>query len=131
LPKRRGDVFVGRLCKVTSDYVAWKVDVAQNLLEVGQIVRKKIEPEEIVFVIDQQDAPSRCGGENLWSHHFLVEIVREKAPGGLGFDERHLLVDARKRVWLELHQLATFSRRFFLKRSPCSAFSTSLTRTGI
>ena len=65
LPKRRGDVFVGRLCKVTSDYVAWKVDVAQNLLEVGQIVRKKIEPEEIVFVISQQDAPSRRDSENL------------------------------------------------------------------
>jgi hypothetical protein len=90
-----------------------------------------LEPEEIVFVIGQQNAPSRCSGENLWSHHFLAEIVREKAPGGLSFDERHLLVDARKRVWLEIHQVATFSRRFFLKRSPCIAFSTSLTRAGI
>jgi hypothetical protein len=73
----------------------------------------------------------RCSGENLWSHHFLAEIVGEKNPRGLGFDERHLLVDTRNRVWLELHQLAMFSRRFFLKRSPCIVFSTSLTRTGI
>ena len=131
LLKCGGNVFVGHLCNVTSDHVAWKVDVTQDLLEVGQIVRKKIEPEEIVFVIGQQDAPSCCGGENLWSHHFLAEIVRGKAPGGLGFDERHLFLGARKRTWLELHQPAAFSRRFFLKRPPCSAFSTSLTRTGI
>jgi hypothetical protein len=131
LLKRGGDVFVGGPCEVTSDYVAWQVRITQDPLEVGYIARKEIEPEEIVFVIGQQDAPSRCGGENLWSHHFLAEIVREKAPGGLSFDERHLLVGPRERVWLELHRLATFSRRFFLKRSPCIAFSTSLIRTGI
>ena len=62
-----------------------------------------------MFVIGQQDAPSCCGAENLWPHHFLAEIVREKARGGLSFDERHLLVDPRKGVWLELHQLPTFS----------------------
>src|SRR5438132_1602188 len=131
LLKRGGDVFVGRRWEITSDQVAWKCHVTQDLLEVGEIVRKKIEPEEIVFVIGQQDTASRRGGENLWSHHFLAEIVREKAPSGLSFDERHLLVDTREGVWLELHQLATFSRRFFLKRSPCIAFSTSLSRTGI
>jgi hypothetical protein len=91
----------------------------------------KMEPEAIVFVIGQQDAPSCCGGENLWPHHFLTELVRQKAPGGLGFDGRHPLVGTRQRIWLELHQTSTFSRRFFLKRSPCIAFSTSLTRTGI
>ena len=35
LLKRGGDVFVGRFCDVTSDYVAWKVHVTQDLLEVG------------------------------------------------------------------------------------------------
>ena|SRR6266404_4549021 len=39
LLKRGGDVFVGRfvggLCEVTSDYVAWQVHVTQGLLEVG------------------------------------------------------------------------------------------------
>ena len=116
--KHGRDVFVGRLCEVTSDHVAWKVGLAQHLLEVGQIVREKIEPEEIVFVIRQQDAPIRCGSKNLWSHHFLAEIVREKSSSRLGFDERHLIVGARKSVWLELHQATAFSPRFFLKRSP-------------
>jgi hypothetical protein len=40
---------------------------------------KKIEPQEIVFGTSQQDAPSHSSGENLWSHRFLAEIVREKA----------------------------------------------------
>ena len=35
LLKRGGDVFVGRFCDVTSDYVAWKVHVTQDLLKVG------------------------------------------------------------------------------------------------
>ncbi len=35
LLKRSGNAFVGRLCEVTSDYVAWKVGVTQDLLEVG------------------------------------------------------------------------------------------------
>ena len=35
LLKRSGNAFVGRLCEVTSDYVAWKVGVTQVLLEVG------------------------------------------------------------------------------------------------
>lgn len=51
-----------------------------------------------MFVIRQQNGASRRGGENLWSHHFLAEIVREKAPAGLSFDERHLLVNTREGV---------------------------------
>jgi hypothetical protein len=39
-----------------------------------------------VFGISQQDAPSRCGCEGLWSHHFLAAVVRQKVPDGLGFD---------------------------------------------
>ena len=35
LLKRGGDVFVGRFCDATSDYVAWKVHATQDLLEVG------------------------------------------------------------------------------------------------
>lgn len=131
LLKRGGDVPVGCLREVTSDYVAWKVHVTQDVPEIGHIAGKKIESEEIVFVVDQQDAPRRCGGENLWSHHFLPEIVREKASGGLSFDARHLLVHSRKCICLQLHHLDTYSRRFFLKRSPYMALSTNLTRTGI
>lgn len=53
LLKRSGDVFVERSCEVTSYYVAWQVHVAQDLLEVSEIGRKKIEPEEIVSGISQ------------------------------------------------------------------------------
>jgi hypothetical protein len=35
LLKRSGNAVVGRLCQVTSDYVAWQVHVTQDLLEVG------------------------------------------------------------------------------------------------
>jgi hypothetical protein len=131
LLQRGDDIFVGGPCEVTSDYVTWKVHITQDPLEVGYVARKEIEPKEIVFIIGQQDAARCCGGENLWSYHFLAEIVREKAPSRLSFDERHPLVDTRKRVRLEIHQLAMFSRRLFLKRPPCIAFSTSLIRTGI
>jgi hypothetical protein len=63
--KSGGDVFVCCSCKVAGDYVTWKIRLTQNLPEVGQVAGKKIEPEEIVFVISQQDAPSRRDSKNL------------------------------------------------------------------
>ena len=45
LLKRGGNVFVGRfvgvLCEITSDYVAWQVHVTQDLLEGGRSLIKK------------------------------------------------------------------------------------------